>query len=434
MRLVSRIQILHLLRILPIYGTVVLSTGIANAQFDQYTPPGGPQQRPESREDRLKREIANARYHLGPFRIAPEGGIKDIAYVRNLFAEGGEIKADVTGTAGAGLRAYLPTGRKVTWIVRALPEYVWWQKRTDARRLNLSSGIEGVGLFNRLFVGIAASRNEQQRLVTPEVTQLANSRVDEAQATVEVSWTHTFSTFVNARADKLTGLVDELAGTEVGQIALLDRKEKALRGGFRWRPLPGWMFGVGAERTQTDFDRPALDTSNEGTAPVFEMLIDRHRFFLEVDTAARSLKAHGASRFVPFDGVTGNVSAAYRLRSNVEAWTYASRSLIYSLSPSYPYFEDERVGVALGLGAGRLRSRLFAEGGNNRYTPFTAAVASRTDKVTSFGGSLSFSLTRLLSLTAQVTRSRYDADVPGADRSFTAGGISLNVGELGTRF
>ena len=35
------------------------------------------------------------------------------------------------------------------------------------------------------------------------------------------------------------------------------------------------MIGLGAERSQVDFDNAVLDSSNEGTSPVFELQIDR---------------------------------------------------------------------------------------------------------------------------------------------------------------
>jgi hypothetical protein len=415
---------------IPIFGTLwFLSAAIVNAQIGQYTPPGGPQEKPESRETQVKREIAAAGYHLGPIRLAPDFEIKDIAYVRNLFATGTDAASDLTGTVGAGGRAYLRTGGKMTWIARVLPEYVWWQKRADARRLNLSYGIEGLGLFNRLFLGVAAGRSEAQQILTPEVPQLANARSDGAQVTAEVRLTGTLSTFATFRETQAKGLVDEIDDPREKQLSLLDRKEQVLRGGLRWRPRSGWTLGLGAERSQTDFDRRALDSSNAGTAPVLEMVIDRRQFFFQADVAARSLMARQGSSFVAFDRVTGGIGAAYLPRRTLQIWLYGNSNLIYSLSPSYPYLLDRRVGVALNLGAGeRLVSRFFAETGTNDYTGYSGGVPDRSDKVRSYGGSLSFLATHRITLNAQVTRSLYRSNLHGNDRSFTAGGVSATFG------
>jgi hypothetical protein len=415
---------------IPIFGTLLfLSAALVNAQIGQYTPPGGPQEKPESRETQIKREIGAARYHLGPIRLAPDFEVKDVAYVRNLFASGNDAISDLTGTVGAGGRAYLRTGAKMTWIARAMPEYVWWQKRTAARRLNLSYGIEGLGLFNRLFLGVAAGRSEAQKILTPELPQLANARSDAAQVTAEVRLTGTVYTFVTFRQTKDTGLVDEINDPREKQLSLLDRKEQVARGGLRWRPRSGWTLGLGVERSQTDFDRRALDSSNAGTAPVLEVVIDRHQFFFQVDAAARSLKARQGSSFVSFDRVTGGIGAAYQPRRSLQIWLYGNSNLLYSLSPSYPYLLDRRVGVALSLGVGgRLVSRLFAETGTDDYTGYSGGVPDRSDKVRSYGGSLSFLATRVITINAQVTRSRYFSNLGGNDRSYTAGGVSATFG------
>jgi hypothetical protein len=406
-----------------------LSTGVANSQFNQYTPPGGPQERPEDRETRLKRELAEARYHFGPIRIAPEAGIKDVAYVRNLFTSGGETASDVTATVAAGGRGYLHTGPKIVWIARVRPEYVWWHQRTAARRFNLNSGIEGLGFFNRLFVGVSATRSEQQRILTPEVPQLGSGRSDELQATAELRLTGALYTFLTARGDQQKNLADDLVDPAGRQLSLLDRKETVERGGLRWRPFPGYTLGVGAEHSQVGFDRKVLDSSNAGTAPILEMLVDRRRFFFQVDAADRSLTARQGSRFIDFHGITGSIGASYRPQRSLEVWTYANRNVVYSLSPLYPYLDDSRVGIALGVGAGkRLVSRFFAETGQERYKAFSAAEPQRRDDVRSFGGSLRLLVSERVTVVAQVTRSRYSSNVPGNDRSYTSGGLSVTLG------
>ena len=410
----------------------VLCAGAAGAQFTQYTAPGGPQDRPESREERLKREIDEARYHLGPVRIAPILGIKDIAYVRDVFTTGASTPADFTATVIGGARAYLRTGPKMTWIASLEPEYVWWRRRAEARRLNLSYGIEGVGLFNRVFVGVSAHRSEEQRILTPEVPELASGRSDEAAATIEVRLTGSVFAFVNAREDQEKNLVDDfLSDPALRQTALLDRTEEIVRSGLRWRPREGWTLGLGVERSQTDFARQADNSSNSGTAPVVELSIDRNQIFIQLDAAERSLMARQGSRFVDFNGVTGSASVSYRPRPSLEAWVYSNRNLVYSLSPDYPYLDDQRVGVALGLGGGdRFSSRFFVETGREQYTPFSLVTTDRTDDLRAYGGSLRLAASQRLNFVAQVTRTRFLSNQPGNNRSYTAGGISVTLGGL----
>jgi hypothetical protein len=417
--------------VLPIFAIAFLVAGIADAQFDQYTAPGGPEQRPESREARLKREIEFARYRLGPFRISPELGIKDVAYVRNLFDSTGSGASDFTATVGGGARAYLRSGPKVTWVAHLRPDYVSWRRRSEARRLNMTYGLEGLGFFNHLFVGVLAGRSEQQRIINPEVLQPVSARADEVQATAELRISGALSMFATGTVSHQTGLVDTLPDPLTRRLSLLDRKDRVVRAGLRWRQRSGWTVGVGAERSQVDFDRAALDSSNSGTAPVLELRFDRRRFFFQSDLAARSLRASEGSRFVTFDGVTGSASVSFQLRPGLEIWTYGSRNLVYSLSPSYPYLDDRRNGLSLSVGLGRrITTHLYAETGRERYVAFSPTTLRREDDLTSFGGSVSFRANELLTFAVQATRTRLDSNAAGAGRAYTSGGFSIALGAL----
>ena len=401
----------------------------AQAQFPQYTLPGGPEQRPESREDRLRREMAQARYHLGPVRIAPVAGFKNFAYVRNLFASEGEAASDVTLTVGAGFRAYLRTGPKMVWIADALPEYVWWRKRTGSRRLDSNFAVEGLGFFNRLTLDVAARRTEAQQIVTPEVPQPVNAGSDQAQVDAELRLFGTLFPFATARWGRMNNLLDDLRDPRLQSLSLLDRREKTERAGVRWRPSADLTVGIGAERSQVDFDREAVDSSNSGTAPTLDVLYSRRRFFFQTELAERSLSAREGSRFVDFDGVTGSAAVSVRMGNRVEAWTYASRNLVYSLSSDYPYLDDRRLGVSVTMeithDAGL---RLFAETGSNDYVLFNPAAPRRRDDVKSFGGSLQVALPGAINLLVQAVRTRFDSNLPGAGRTYTSGGLSLTLG------
>jgi len=362
-------------------------------------------------------------------RIAPLFGFRDVAYVRDLFSRRTNAGADITATIGAGVRGYLRTGDKVTWIGQFLPEYVWWQKRADARHLNLSEGLEMVALLNRLTIDAAASRVEQQRIVTPEIPELVNAATELGRLDAELKLTSKLRPFVSARWARQEGLVqDRNDDPAAQQIALLDRDDQVVRAGLHWYPRAGWIIGLGAERSQVDFKHTALDSSNEGTSPVLELTLDRPHIFFHADLAARSLTATSGSRFVDYDRVTGSASLNFVPRSSFQVWLYANRDLIYSLSPDYPYLQDERVGLALGSELGtRFFFRAFAETGDDEYTAFLPTAPERTDDLRAFGGSLRFVITETLSLSVQATRLALDSNRPGTDRTYTSGGLTLSL-------
>ena len=409
-------------------GILFLLACRAKSQYLLFTPPGGPESRPESIEDRLDREMRQAPHHLGPVRIAPLIGFRDVAYVNDLFSTNTNTGGDVTATFGAGARGYLHTGSKVTWIGQVLPEYVWWNERTESRRLNVSGGLEMIALLNRLTIDAAASRVEQQKIVTPEVPELVHSAVDLGRLDTELKLTTKLRPFVSAHWARQKGLVDDLQDPAAQQIALLDREELKVRAGVRWYPRTAFSIGVGAERTEVDFDRAELDSSNAGTAPVLELTLDRPHIYFHADLTARSLTATTGSRFVDYDGVTGSVALNLVPRSSFQSWLYANREIIYSLSPDYPYLQDTRVGLALGTALGaRVFFRAYVETGDNEYTAFSPTAPERTDDLTAFGGSLRFVITETLALTLQATRLELDSNVPGADNSYTSGGLALSL-------
>jgi hypothetical protein len=285
-----------------------------------------------------------------------------------------------------------------------------------------------VGLFNRMFLGLAASRDENQRFLTPEVPQLFSLRRDALQGTAEVKLTGAIYAFGTARETRLKNLVKDTEGLSLDP-SLLDRTEWIAREGIRWRPRSTLTFGLGLEQSRTEFDRDAADSSNEGTAPVLEVQGDGNRIFFGLDAAARSLSARQGSRFVSFDGVTGSANLSFRPYRHLELWVYGNRNLTYSLLSQYPYLDDRRVGLSLHSGGGeRLSANVFFETGTNEYKTLSASTPGRSDDVRSYGGVLRFVAADQVTFAFQVMRSRFTSNLPGNDRSYTAGGVTVTLG------
>ena len=412
-----------------VIAALFVTAGRAKAQFTQYTLPGGPDERPEDLKEKLEDDIQRTRYHIGKMRIEPLVGLRDVAYVKNLLGEGDQPESDFTATVGAGLRGYLRTGRKLTWVATVLPEYVWWHEREDARRVNLSYGLTGLGFYNHLTLEVGGRREEQQQIVTPEVLEFVNSRNDSGLIEAELRLSGKLHAFGSYTASRQNNLVDEREDPVTRVLALLDREERLARTGLRWRPRPGWMAELGVERSQVDFERSAADSSNSGTAPVVELVIDRRRFFAQADLAARSLDAREGSRFVRFDGVTGNASVFVETGRLFQAGAYASRNLVYSLSQLYPYLDDRRAGAAVEVALPAQTSlRVYGETGDNRYVAFSPDTPQRTDDLTAYGGQLRMTLPGPLDVLVHIGRVRYDSNLPGGDRSVTTGGLTVSLG------
>ncbi|HSU84612.1 MAG TPA: hypothetical protein VLR69_19515, partial [Thermoanaerobaculia bacterium] len=187
---------------------LVVTADTAVAQFPvQYTPPGGPQEQPESRQEMLERELAEARYRLGPVRLAPWATLRDVAYVRSLFTNGRQLPSDLTATVGLGFRAYLRNGPKATWTAQVLPEYVWWQKQSQRRQLNGRYLLGFSGYFNRLTLEVQAGRQQEQRIVTPEVPVPVSTRLDGGELLAELRLSRSLSLFAVTDASRQNNVI-----------------------------------------------------------------------------------------------------------------------------------------------------------------------------------------------------------------------------------
>jgi hypothetical protein len=414
--------------------TLCLLAVSAGAQVFQYTPPGGPQE-PEPRKEALEREVQEARYHLGPVRIAPWATVRDVSYVRNLFATGEAPPDDVTATLGAGFRAYLHNGPKATWRAQVLPEYVWWSQQSDRRKLNGRYLLDFYGFFNRLTLEAHAGREQQQKIITPEVPVPVSARRDGGELFVEVEATQTLFAFGRYSFARQDSLVDTLADPRTGDFQLLDRDERTAAAGLSWRPRRPWSLSLGIEHTQEDFDRAVLDRSNSGTSPVVEVRFQGRRLDFRTDLAARSLEARQESLFVPFDEVTGNAVVTLRGRNRLSTSLYANRNILYSASLAYAYFTDDKLGASLALALGRrAQVRFFAETGTHDFTAFSAGTPPLRQDVFSYGSSVLFRISPGLEVGLEALHTEIDSGMPGGNRSYTSIGTTINLlGEFGAR-
>ncbi|HYX22932.1 MAG TPA: hypothetical protein VFC23_02180 [Thermoanaerobaculia bacterium] len=407
---------------------LLLMAGSAGAQF-QYTAPGGPEEKPASRQEALALELSRARYRLGPLRVAPWAALHDVAYVRSLLTSGQQLPGDFTATAGAGFHAYLRNGPKVTWNADVLPEYVWWRKQASRRRVDGRYLLGFHGFFNRLTVEATAGRQQRLRIVTPEVPVLASSRQDSAEVLAELELSAAVFAFASAAVDEQTNLVDVIEDPRLASLRLLDRRERVTRGGLRWQPRQELSVALGVEGSRVDFARTALPRSNSGTAPLVQLRYRSRRLGFSAELASRSLSARQGSDFVPYHQTTGNAALELGTGHRFGGSLYASRNLLYALTPGYAYLQDDRVGMVLRAGLSRLfAGRVFAETGTDDYTAFTAGVPHRRDDVSSFGAGLDFRLGEDVTFGLQAVRSRFVPNLPIGTRTFTSAGVTVSLG------
>lgn len=423
------------------FATAVASTLLASAvlagpawgQFEQYTEPGT-LSTASSGVDRtaLEEAVEAARWHLGPVRLDPWLGLRDLAWVDNPAGvtsdTGGEtVDSDLTASVGAGLRAYLPTGPKVTLVAHALPEYVWWRELDQREWLAGRYGVGAFGFFNRLEVELTARRSEQQQIATAELPDRINVHEDRVAAAAELLLSPAFVLFAEGSSTELEHLVEEDERDFAGPFGRLDRDETTVRAGVRFAPRSTWSIGLGLEQTDTEYlEGPGL--SSTGEAVLTELAYRRGKVEVLLDVAYRQIEDDGGERLVDFEDPTGSFSVGLD-GNRLDLGVYARRSLTLSITEGYAYFVGDLVGVVGTVELGHRTSlSLYGEAGTNDYVPRTADLPGREQDYEALGGELSIELHRSMRLVAGATRSSFGSLDGGDDREITTLRIGLTFG------
>jgi hypothetical protein len=412
-------------------AVLVLASAPAWGQFAQYTSPGELALEPEDVRENLDRAVEEARWRLGGLRLSPWFGLRDAGVQDNIFSSEGSGETDVTATVGAGLKAYLPLGRKATFAAHGLPEYVWWRDSSERSEVNGRYGVGLFAFFNRLTVQGTATRREEQGFFSSEVLERTEGRSDRLSAAVEIDVGAAVALFAASSRTELS-FADGLDRPAAPLFSILSREEEVSRFGVAYKLPDRLRLGAGLETSRVSFDNPLFDRSNSGTAPIVEAAFEGRDLRLSADLALRSLSADGGSGFVDYDELTGEVQLSFLPGWRVSFTVYANRDLVYTLSPDHSYFEDDRVGLSMAARLGRRSAwSVFGESGDHAYTLLRAGAPTRTDDVVSLGSTLDFRLGGRLNWTLRYTRTEFDSNLAGFDRNVNFLSTGLQIG--GTR-
>lgn len=406
----------------------------AFGQFAQYTPPGGTGGGGGAEANEVDRLLDEARWRVGPLRLAPFFGLEDLGYVDNAFAGTAEGVSDLTATVGAGLAVYLPTGPDVVWVAEGELRYFWWQELEERRNAGGRLGAGLIADFNRLGFELRAGRELDERIVTSEIPQRALADTEFASADAALRLGAKTEIYARATERRFRDQSDEIDDPRAASFAAVDRDETLLDAGLGWQPTDRWRLRLGAQLSEVEFEPGAANLANEGTAPTLGIDYSGPRFGATVHLARRSLDPQPGSRFIPYEDESGSLTLSARSPGGLEIAAYGHRNLVYSLIEGYDYFTSERLGLRLGTEIGhRTRLAVFGERGDNAYTSSAEAGAPpRADDVESWGAELSIELGRVLRLQLGGAEVDYDSNLPGFDRTVTtvSGALSLATESL----
>jgi hypothetical protein len=408
------------MRPLPILAIAAVAAAVAVSpivgQTGQYTAPGAGGRPPVDTGKELRDAVDEARWRLGPIRLEPWLALQELAWVEPEGEEG-----DLTASAGAGLRAYLPVGSRIVFAAHALPAYTWWRDRTEDRHWG---GRAGVGMFlhaNRLAVELEATTSDLTAAVTPETDRRARFDSEALEGRVELPVGSHFALF--ARAGRSEQTADPDAG-DAEEFDDLDRRDSWLEGGLRWYLTSTLSLGIGAGQDEAEFAGTARDRSNDGSYELAEL--DWRRSKLSAGGQWQRLRREGAagSEFGEFEGTVGSARIGWSPRRRLTLAVYGLRGVGYSVLAEAPFFVEERLGGMLSLGVGsRIQTSFFYESGELDYRD-----GGPVEERDSVGGSVSLPLGRRLDLT--LAGRSTDSDRGGEATSYAEWRASIALGDL----
>ena len=400
----------------------------------QMTPAGTGSALPQPRQQQLEAALEEARWHLGPWRVAPWIGIENVSYVRGeQFAGGdeasdGDDEGDLTATAGAGFRAYLPFRSEAMLAVHALPRYNWWQENSDRNAVIGRYGVGLFGFFNRLQTEISARRLEELSFLASDRLVQQPIREDQALASAQLRIAGSIALFGSTTLER-TRILDTDAELAEDAAGLLDRDRQEARVGMRYllRGERGHV-GAGVLREETEFLDADAARSSDGTSWYAEAMLRGNNMDVVLGYDQRELEAVEGGAFPGFSGSTGRAIVAFRPGHRLRLQLYGRRDLSYSGASLGRFAEEQRVGVGAQMPLGRAELGAFYEQGDDEYF----GDLERTEDVTAYGGSAGVRLGRYLSLHLGTRNTRFEPP-EGPDREIreVQGGFGLSWGSSG---
>lgn len=378
----------------------------AAAQFTQYFAPGSMAETEDPLEKQIKQAMEQARWHLGPIRLQPWIGLRNLGYIDNVYGTETNKKSDFTASAGAGLRGYLPLGGKTVLFARALPEYVWWKDIENRRTWTGRYSAGGYVFFNRLTVQAYANRLDQQTVINAELETPITHRFDSTALSLDLRFFRRLSVVASGSRNKLRIDTSDLEGGLQQSYEGLERDEDVVRLGLRYTFSENLAITLGGQRSEVEFVQPIFNRSNTGDGVYAVVSFSGARVGVSINGAIYSVEPKGGSQFTRFESTTGQASVGYRLTERMQWQLYGGRSLVYSIGTTAPYYTDTRLGTNLSTSLGwRATARIYYEKGTFGYPVVGSGTLDRDYE--GYGVGVSAIVFRGVSLGVTASRSNF---------------------------
>ncbi len=376
----------------------------------------------------IDQAIAESRFRLGPVYLSPAIAIREATYDNNVFGTSENPTGDFRTTVLAGAGLVLPVGKNVYFRAGVFPEYTWYAHLVERRFFGGNYGGAVRVFANRLTLDASGDYSKADVLFSSEVQTRVVQELGALRLGAELRILNRLFVYGQGQVQRFrfVGAEDEALAPST-----TDRTERLLRGEIRYRWSDNVRLAVGYDETRAEFASLPQQRDNVTRAVVGTVYYDRRNLFLNVSGGYAAERPIHDSTLPLFSGLIGSGSVTYTVLRPLDLQAFAGRGVTYGVGT--PYYIADRYGAGVVIRTGwRVSMRGFGSLGTDDYsTPFAVAdegLVHRRDKVKTYGGSLDFFFTSRVQARFAATKSLYNSNVTGNDRSFFRWSVSLLVG------
>lgn len=420
-------------RLVPLAAVAAVVSLPAFGQTSIQAPPSG---RTLPEVEQVERDMATARFRLGPVRLLPFLTLYNMGWTNNALATSGGTVDDYTASVSAGTRLLVPFGQKLFLRGNVAPTYDWYYRTEALRGFGGSYSGDILGLFNRLTIGAGGGYSEKISTVSSEVARDVFNTTTTVTARAELKLLRRLSLFGGASAARQEQKDPNANTPGLAPVSFLDRDSTTFRGGIRYTFSSVLSFGVMGEEARIRFDdNPELRDSN-ARGLFLVTRYDRERLYVEATVGLTEVKAETPNEYFPDRQDTAyGYFVSYVLSQPLELQFRGARRPVASLFLDNPYYFETSNSLTVRVKAGhRLSFHATGAMGSNVYVNPVIVVATgetvvRRDNTTKYGGGLDFKVSRPVSLELALTQDRWDSNIDYYDRETlrVTAGISIST-------
>ncbi|MGH9444112.1 MAG: outer membrane beta-barrel protein [Thermoanaerobaculia bacterium] len=373
--------------------------------------------------------MTGSRYVLGPVYLIPQLQVTNAGYVSNIFGTSPVQKSDYTATVGLGTQWLVRFGPKVYLRGTALPSYIWYARTPEARKLGWTANNALLLLFNRLTVQLTGNSTRASTTLNSETDRRVLQSTTAGGANFELGLTGHILLVGGASASRYRFENNPpLSPGVLPPPQQLDRTEEAAQGGVRYRFSNYFSLDAQVEKTRATFVNTPSFGDSETTGYLLGIGLDGPILTVHLSGGYREGTPYQGSGFPPYKTGTGSFAVGWKARPSLGFQVYGHRETQYSLFA--PYYFENMGGASVSVGLGdRVSLRGFGELGTNQYPDAPEFPERRRDRVTTYGGGVSFEIIRRVSFALTGQETSYRSNISGFSRNILliSGGFTLQL-------